>query len=95
MINHDMYQIVDYHIHASKKRLSEKESFLMYLQTATPIVGFDEQMVIDIIAYANKSATIFGKSKSNHQKLSEILDGINLGRQMTITAFDAALITNH
>lgn len=81
MNKNGMSVILDYSIYHKKPRVSEKESFIKYLKDNYITFGITEKLLIDLLQYASKSKTIFGKRKSNYQKLMEIMDGLNLSYQ--------------
>lgn len=78
MVKNRMLTILDYDIYTKKERVSEKDSFLEFLHKYYKEIGLTDEDVVSVVQYASMSKTVFGKRKSNWQKLNEIIDGLRL-----------------
>lgn len=78
MVKNHMLMILDYGIYTKKERVSEKDSFLEFLHKYYKAIGLTDEDVVSAVQYASVSETIFGKRKSNWQKLNEVVDGLRL-----------------
>lgn len=83
MTKNGMALILDYDIHHKKEKVNERESFVNYLKEIAPKIGLTSQNIIDVMQFSKESKTLFGKRKSNYNKLCEILDGIRLANLST------------
>lgn len=83
LTEHGMSMILDYSIVRKKEKVDERESFVDYLREIASEIGLTSQNIIDIMQFAKESKTLFGKRKSNYNKLCEILDGIRLANLST------------
>lgn len=88
MEKYDMQIIIDYYVHRSKKRVSEKESFAQFLAMLNTNGVIDDKLLYDIRAYASISKTLFGRRKSHHTKLKEIFDGISIAQKIAINYYE-------
>lgn len=88
MVKNRMLMILNYDIYTKKERVSEKDSFLEFLHKYYKEIGLTDEDVVSVVQYASMSKTIFGKRKSNWQKLNEILDGLRLSYKAQSAVLD-------
>ena len=91
MDEHDMQIILDYRIVEGSEKSNEYLDFLNFLKVSQVVLGLDGKMLHHVLEYAAHSTTIFGKGKSNGDKLMEILDGVRLSLMAQSTVWDKVL----
>lgn len=91
MDEHDIQIILDYRIVDESKKSNEYMDFLNFLKASQNVLELDGKILHHVLEYAMHSTAIFGKGKSNGEKLTEILDGVRLSLMAQSTVWDKVL----